>query len=152
MVEYWLLKKQLGGWTKISWWSEDEKDKAERSYKSLAVHNSGYAWRLVKVETIEEMLLDDMTEEAKVEPETLDVRDYGAVPDPVVNVWGTPHAEIKTGQAVGNEFPNKEHGLAGSVWLVHHGLKKKTRVAASEVDSLIAQGYERGSPRTEFRG
>lgn len=67
-VEYWLLKKQLGGWTKVSWWDESERDKASASYHSM-VEAKGYAIRLVKVEVLNEHLLDEMLPEPRQEVE-----------------------------------------------------------------------------------
>lgn len=40
------------------------------------------------------------------------------------------------------------HGLAGKVWLVNKTLKEKKRVDPSEVAGMMANGWERGGPRT----
>lgn len=159
MAEYWLLKKQLAGWEKVTWYDEIELDKAERSFKAL-VDAKGYAIRLVKVEVMQEHLLDEMIEVAKPEVEPVKTSwerhakpVVSSINAPISNGWGTSYKPSPNNFGWGNESvapagTEKSHGLSGKVWLVNHSLKEKRRVDPSEVDAMMAQGWVRGGPRT----
>lgn len=43
---------------------------------------------------------------------------------------------------------NKNHGLAGKVWLANRELKEKKRVDPSQVEAMMAQGWFKAGPRT----
>ena len=150
MTEYWLLKKQLGGWDKVTWYAEDELEKAQSSFKAL-VDAKGYAIRLVKVDVVQEHLLEEMIEVAKpeIEPVKTTWERHAKPVEAKYNGWGnvTPAVPNNSwGPVTVQSKPS--HGLSGSVWLVNYSLKQKKRVASSEVDVMIAQGWERGGPRT----
>lgn len=161
MTEYWLLKKQLGGWVKVSWWSEEEYNLAKRSYDQCAKPLSGNAWRLVKVEVLEESLLDDMTPETRPESEPATappIKNSGWGATPTKGGWGnfTSGPDLKkepwsTAKEEAAEVRLRGHGGAGKVCLINHNTKERTKVDASEVDDMISQGWERGGPRTQFR-
>lgn len=59
---------------------------------------------------------------------------------PQTNAWGVPANKGSIG-----------HRMAGKVWLIHHGQRQKLRADPEAVDALLAQGWERAGPRTEFR-
>lgn len=150
-AEYWLQKKTIGGWSVVTWY--DNQEQAEKNYNEC-IKNVGYAWRLVKVEVMSEQRLEEEKEiiPPVIQPvqfikKTLDP--WQAAPQSenqmAINPWGA------TMPSVSDPSPTKsEHGLSGSVWLVHRGLKIKGRFAADKVDAMMAQGYERGGPRTQL--
>ena len=147
--EYWLLKKQLGGWTKVSWWAEHEKDKAERSYHSM-VAASGYAVRLVSVNIEQEHLLDEMLPEPQSEPEVVEAKPVKINPSNKSS-WGNTHSWgsaplVNDGPFNGVAKP--EHGMSGKVWLGNPVTKEKKRVAPDEVAAMMEQGWVKAGPRT----
>lgn len=151
MTEYWLQKRTLGGWSNVSWWSEHELEKANTSYQSC-LKQVGYSWRLIKVETLQEVRLQEEVED-KVQDSKEEQAKY--------NVWAGQASSWNVGdKVVANGWgdttitataPEKEHGMVGKVWMLHHARKEKIRVDPSQVDSLIIEGWERGGPRTQFR-
>jgi len=64
MTEYWLQKKTIGGWSNVTWYSDQKQ--AEENYKrAWAGGKSGYSWRLFSIDEtnlIMEDLLDEVTE------------------------------------------------------------------------------------------
>lgn len=46
----------------------------------------------------------------------------------------------------------KGQSLVGKIWMIHHKDKARARVAPVEVAAYEKQGYERGGPKTKFRG
>lgn len=166
MTEYWLQKKMLAGWSVVTWY--DNLEQAQENYKKC-LNNIGYSWRLVKVETVECQMLDEVTEVKAPEIELVKSKsknDWGASTN-LNDGWSTktPFVDIALKQA--SDWSNwKPAGAAiinpgtgsdgrgakpGSVCLMHHGLKKRMRAMPNEVDVMIAQGWERGGPRTQFR-
>lgn len=160
-IEYRLEKKVLGGWQSISWWSEAEYDKAITSYNSLAKPNCGFAYRLIKIEVMQECRLEEekeisyKDEVAKIwsTPESELKNDWKAPPVKISDWGATPVADGWGKPAVLNPRPAGEGkpGAPGSVSLIHHGLKQRKRFKPEEVDDMIAQGWERGGARTQFR-
>lgn len=76
--------------------------------------------------------------------------DWGApLPGPVMAAIEAPHPVA--GQTWGQPPGQRSTGLAGTVWMIHHGTRQKLRVPASEVAAYEARGFERGGPRTPFR-
>lgn len=166
MIEYWLQKKSLGGWSTVTWYSADELAVAQTSFKTCVGKGmSGFSWRLVSVTVVEQAMLDEVTEiEA---PELPHQKPSVANPKPVANGWGdtksgwdaklNPEQQADVNNAWGNfktcntVSASKDHGLIGSVWLIHHKQKSKVRVKADEVDRYLVEGYERGGPKTKFR-
>lgn len=153
MTEYWLLKKTLGNWTKVSWWSEEEKDKAERSFESML--NSGYAIRLARIEIIKEQLLDEMMDEPKWIPEP-QAEAMLKASEPIKSDWGKPDPDAhKTAVSFGGWGSTiqalegkSEHGMSGKVWLGNPTTKEKKRVAPDEVAGMMAAGWIKAGPRT----
>ena len=39
----------------------------------------------------------------------------------------------------------------GKVWMIHHSKQLRERVLPADVDAYLAQGFEKGGPRTSFR-
>ena len=162
--EYWLQKKTIGGWSQVTWYVDIEQAKLNYN-KCVGNGNSGYSWRLVKVEVIEASMLEEVVEVEAPEIEQKPLKQVSAIKYTGWSVANPPAGEFKsdgcpvtaekpsnsTGIDAWGTAPPPEHGLSGSVWLVHHGLKKKTRVAASEVAAMMEQGYVKGSPRTVFK-
>ena len=136
MSEYILQKRTLSMWSYVTWYEDLEQAKA--NFQKMAKEGNGYSWRLVEVITIEEKLLDG---EREPEPEAA---------EPVKSDWGSPVAQ-GWGKSMAID-PIKDtghsHGLSGSVWMVHFGLRKKTRIPADQQAHFEAQGYVKGSPRT----
>jgi len=144
MTEYWLQKKTIGGWSMVTWYSD--LDQAKLNYDRLK-QGAGYSYRLVQVEAIQEDMLDEVvTVEAPEIEQTAKA-----------NVWGGQIKKPDTSSGFsgwGDMLSNSsklEHGLSGSVWVINHSTKDKKRVPAGELDAMIAQGYVRGGPRTQFR-
>lgn len=165
-TEYWLQKKTIGGWSHVTWYETLAVTQA--NFANVSAGNSGYSWRIVEAKTIEEKLLDEVVE---VYPTPLheltnnalkaSPAQWAAASEASQNKqsgWGaTPGAGWGETIKIINPSPNAPPSVSdgrgakpGSVWLVHHGKKHKTRVAASEVDAMIAQGYIRGGPATKF--
>lgn len=157
MTEYWLQRRTLGGWSMITWYDETEKDKAERSFKTLVETRKGYAYRVVTVETLCEHLLDDMTPVDKPEIE----EDVKSKPDIIIpkSEWGKSegwgsivNASVKPDDFWGNnpsgDRTESSHGMIGKVWLGNPVTKEKKRVDPSEVDAMMANGWIKAGPRT----
>ena len=143
MSEYCLQKRTLSHWSYVTWY--EDLAVAQRNFQIASQTGSGYSWRLVEVTVVSEKLLDG---EREPQPET-----PVEAPQPVKSDWGSPVA-----QGWGKSIPidpikdtGHSHGLSGSVWMVHFEKKIKTRIPADQQAHLEAQGYERGSPRTEFK-
>ena len=146
-TEYWLQKKAFNSWSHVTWY--DSLEEAKTNFNRVSVEGNGYSWRMVRVEVIEERLLEG--ERPVLKPE---VEDFIKPAPPIKNSgWATTPAAAGWGNSTAIDDIKAEghHGLSGSVWMVHFGLKKKTRVPADQMAALIEQGYERGSPRTEFK-
>lgn len=138
-TEYWLQKKAFNSWSHVTWYSTIEE--AQTNFNKVSVEGNGYSWRMVKVEVVEVRLLEGERPVLPPEPEQPIIKNSGWAATPAAAGWGKPTA-IDDIKAEGH------HGLSGSVWMVHFGLKKKTRVPASQMAALIEQGYVKGSPRT----
>ena len=140
-TEYRLEKKVLAGWQTVSWWSDNELDKATNAFNSCSQGDTGYSWRLIKIEVMQEKRLE---EEIPIEPKNL-IEDKKFIEKGVPSrpTWGNPMDDNSMRIATPSG-----HGLVGSVWMVHYGLKKKTRISASEYDKYVAEGYVKGGPRT----
>lgn len=143
-TEYHLQKRGLSIWHYVTWYSSLEECK--KNFDKVSVEGNGYSWRMVAVKVIEERLLEG--ERPVLKPEVEDfikpappIKNSGWAATPAAAGWGNSTA-IDDIKAEGH------HGLSGSVWMVHFGLKKKTRVPASQMVALIEQGYVKGSPRT----
>lgn len=174
-TEYWLQKKTIGGWSHVTSYQDEEQ--ARKNYSSCVGNGmSGYSWRLVEVKTIQEDMLNDVVEVQQPDNAKLWIQASGRIDrnaiglEPIKSGWGKPVQDAPksswgTSSAGWGDFkapinpeadtaPSGEqpHGLTGSVWLVHYGLKDKKRVAANLVDDMIAQGWQRGGPRTQFEG
>ncbi len=167
MIEYWLQKKSLSRWDYVTWYTD--RQAALLNLHNVAVPDNGYSWRVVEVNTIEQINLEDHTE---LEPaEIIPIPQSPTIKPTDIVTWGkkpSGWSDIKKSDfgselsgwnsfktsgdpgASGFNPPAIEHGLVGSVWMVHHGLKKKTRVPASKVDELIVQGWCKGGPATKF--
>ena len=154
-TEYVLQKKTLGGWSYVSWWSENELDRAQRSYDSMTKGDTGYSWRLCKLEVMQEKLLDDTTEVPREEVEEVtpakkawdSQHGWGATPAPKVGdtiSWGNGEQS----KVIVTASPKSSHGLSGSVWVGNLSTKEKKRVPAAEADKLLADGWVRAGPRT----
>jgi|ERR1035438_5272030 hypothetical protein len=50
------------------------------------------------------------------------------------------------------ELNGKGHSLIGKVWMINHKDHLRARVNPSEVSAYEAEGFERGGPKTAFRG
>lgn len=152
MTEYWLQKKTIGGWSTVTWYSDQEQ--AKTNYVRLR-SGIGYSYRLVSVEIVQEHLLDEVVAVEAPELEdkkniTKQIVDKLYADKPVSNGWADTANGWNSKVSV-NVVTEKEHGLSGSVWVVHHGNKDKTRVSANELDGYLAKGYEKAGPRTQFR-
>ena len=141
MTEYWLQKKTLIGWSIVTWY--DNIEQAETNYNRLR-QSAGYSYRMVKVEVVQEHLLDEVT---KIEVSELEE------PIKVPKPWADVPAIVPTTPTWGatTTAPVEVHGMAGKIWLINHAKKQKRRVAPDEVEALIAQGWERGGPKTAFK-
>lgn len=171
MTEYWLQKKTIGGWSHVT--SYHDEAQAKRNFASCVGNGmSGYCWRLVEVKEIEASMLNDVvpimhdTDSGwikTIEPKP-DSSGWGAfrpadilvqdapksAEQPTRRPWGQNSTSINPSPAILNPEAS-EHGLSGSVWVVHHGFKKKLRVNQETAKQLLAGGeWKRGGPRTQF--
>lgn len=165
MTEYWLQKKTIGGWSQVTWYSDYEQ--AKLNYDSASKGNSGYSWRICKVEMIEQKLLEDtvevkppdgyswsdVTEEQKIEMISNAginaVKSFKSGWDNVHSKgWGVPEYKEKDWDFA---KPEKEHGMTGKVWMINHTTKQKARITAALVEQFELNGWERGGPKTVFR-
>lgn len=144
MIEYWLQKKTLGGWSHVTRYIELEEAKA--NYDRCSKGNSGYSWRLCEITVIEEKLLEDHSEVENIKPVSngwSDVKasDIWVNTNPKSNLW----AETPSTSDV-------QHGMVGKVWMINHSSKVRMRANAEDVESLLATGlWQRGGPKTAFR-
>lgn len=158
MTEFWLQKKTIGGWSMVTWY--DNEEQARKNYDNCRT-GKGYAWRLVKVEVLELQPLEDMIEIVPPEVEKPQERRQSLK---IVDPWGD--TKIASNSISDNPIWNEGHptadnvpvisvpsvhGLSGSIWVVHHGQRIKSRVALSDLDSYLNNGYVRGGPKTQFR-
>lgn len=163
--EYWLQKKTIGGWSHVTWY--DDLEQAQLNFNRVSAGDSGYSWRLVNVTTIQEKMLADVVNveapNVKLEAARSNVwagtkppenkkSGWGATP---ATVWGSNLTSNNPKPAVtpsgwGTPPAKTEHGLSGSVWLAHAGLRQKKRVPADQVNDMIAQGWYKAGPRTTF--
>lgn len=173
MIEYWLQKKTIGGWSNVTWY--DTIEEARKNYDNVAVPNSGYSWRLMECMVVAEKLLDEVV---KIEPPIVSIKE-----DFVKSVWATPadkkplpdlkksnpwtdgrsngwnstsNAPSPAGfnSTAGLDLPSASvlaHGGKGKVCMINHVAKVRTKVDASRVEEYIKMGWEHGGPRTAFR-
>lgn len=132
-TEYHLQKRTLSTWQYVTWYETEAE--AKKNYDRMVAANTGYSWRYVKMDTIEEHINGG---EVELQPDSED--DVGEASKPKNEGWGR-----------GWDTPApKSHGLAGKVWLANKELKQKKRVDPSEVTAMIAQGWFKAGPRTEI--
>lgn len=159
MTEYVLQKKLLGRWDYVTWYGADELDKAQRSYDNMTKGNTGYSWRLVRLETLSEKILDGSREIERGE-----VVEEKLLNNPVP-VCGPEHnnqllninecdaadkSDGWTSKASGwsNASKKSDHGLSGSVWVGNPITKEKKRVPAAEAAKMLNEGWVKAGPRT----
>lgn len=135
MTEYVLQKKLLGRWDYVTWYSADELDKATRSYENMTKGDTGYSWRLVRLETISEKILKG---EREIERDEVEVE-----AQPVVKNEGWGNSSGWSTPA-----PKPDHKLSGSVWVGNPTTKKKKRVPAAEAATMMANGWIKAGPRS----
>ncbi len=150
MTEYWLQKKTIGGWSMVTWYATE--GQARANYDKMK-QQIGYSYRLCKVEEIEVDLLNDIVpvpvhDIEYPDPEQAKANVWGGQLKPNADTWGSTKSNWGDLPA---DSQRSNHGLSGSVWVIHHAKKEKLRVSGDKVDSYLANGYERGGPRTQFR-
>lgn len=178
MTEYILQKKTLGGWSTVSYWTANEFEIANASFDKCSKGNNGYSWRLLKCEVFAEKRLeeevnttpldevkDEWGKEANAKSNVWAgqksvIVKSGGWGDPVNPVnkdvsvtitkpdWGK--APDSWGDHAGMMIDRSKHGMVDKVWLIHHARKDRIRVHANEVDAMLADGWVRGGPRTQF--
>lgn len=150
--EFVLQKRTLSNWSYVTWYRTEEE--AKKNFDRVIKGDTGYSWRVVKLTTIYENLLDGERDNTTPEAETEEA--------PVKTGWGTPPAKASwaspvagdnqpktlTGGGWGDIKPASAHGLSGSVWVINKTLKQKKRVSAAEADKMLQEGWERGGPKT----
>lgn len=164
-TEYWLQKKTIGGWSHVTWYAD--KDQALKNFKT-AVGNgmSGYSWRLIEAVELEVSMLQEVTEVTLPDnpvigeavtitnntDKPLKVNGWGqqTIVEPKTS-WGRLPINIDKDKNISSVPIKPEHGLSGSVWVINHKDRVKKRIKANELDSMLAQGYEKAGPRTEFK-
>lgn len=139
-TEYHIQKRGMKVWQYVTWY--DSYEQAKRNFDVLKA-SQGWSYRIVELKVMDEALLEG---EYKDEQDGEDLTPQEA---PVIknSGWGATHAASDWGNAAVIS-PKPDHGLSGSVWMIHFGLKKKTRVPMAQMNDLMAQGYVKGSPRT----
>lgn len=141
MTEYVLQKKLLGRWDYVTWYDESELDKAQRSFESMTKGDTGYSWRLVKLETLQEKLLMDHSECPKGDDEANTVAKAeasgGWTKSSQQTNWSSP-------------APKSNHGMVGSVWVGNPTTKEKKRVPAAEAATMLENGWVKAGPRTQL--
>lgn len=171
--EYWLQKKTIGGWSHVTWY--DNLEQAKRNFDNCSKANNGYSWRIAKVETVEVKMLEEVVtvEAPKVEiaakanvwagnevKAAADASGWGK-PDVLIpkSEWGKSSGwekiNTKSDEFWGNnpsgDRTEKQHGMTGKVWLINHLTKERARVSEDRVAEMLANGWERGGPKTGFR-
>lgn len=150
MTEYWLQKKTIGGWSHVTWYATEQEAMAQ--YNKLG-NDTGYSWRVCKVEPVAEKLLYDHEE-----PKPPEV--WASSPAPIVknSGWGDQASDWPEKRTSDNPIMNTGwsstpavHGMTGKVWMVNHAKRLRARVDANSVALYEADGYERGGPKTAFR-
>lgn len=157
MIEYWLQKKTIGGWSQVTRYAEAEKQLATDNFNRLSKGDSGFSWRLCEVKVIEEKLLVDHEEVEEVRIDAIsrlsmkDIKSAWGEPKQTINdVWGSK----PLAQPSWSDTPSTsevQHGMVGKVWLINHIEKKRCRVSAKEAELLEGMNWERGGPKTPFR-
>lgn len=151
-TEYWLQKKTLGGWSHVTRYNDLEQ--VTKNYNNCSKGDSGYSWRIMKCEVIEEKLLFDHEEVEEIQ-------------EPLDAISRVPLKELKSGwgnvksSGWGNDpspaslsFVNTpsssevQHGMVGKVWMINHKTKERKRIDPG-VD--LGVDWERGGPKTPFR-
>lgn len=139
MNEYWLQKKTIGGWSHVTWY--DNIDQAKVNFDRASNGNSGYSWRLVKVEMIEKKLLE---EAIPIEPPAVEL---AQVATPMATGWDKPMA-VHLPVVATPSSSQARHGLAGKIWMVNRQTGHKTRIDPVEQQAFEANGYQKGGPRS----
>lgn len=174
MIEYWLQKKTIGGWSNLD--RHDNLDKAKANFLQCVGNGlSGYSWRLVECSVIEQAMLNDVMPIPEV---TVEIDRYiiGGKSDkltwgdigrnrpadilvqdaPKTRPWGQAASEpenikiINPGANTGLSKLDGRGAKPGSICLIHHSLQKRMRAMPEELDMLLLQGWVRGGPRTQF--
>lgn len=142
MTEYWLQKKTIGGWSHVTWY--DSYEQAKFNFDNVSKGNSGYSWRIVKAEMVEEKLLQETT---PIEAPNTKLETAKA------NVWAgsTPNAIGEWSDTPKPDSVKSEHGMTGKVWMIHHQKKLRARVPENSIEQYQKDGYEFGGPKTAFR-
>lgn len=131
MAEYHLQKRTLAMWSYVTWYETEEE--AKKNFDRAIASQTGYSWRYVKVETIEEHINGG---EIELQPDSDETPVEAPKDEWSKNSdWSTP-------------APKSSHGLAGKVWMAHRELRQKKRVDPAEVDAMTAQGWFKAGPRT----
>lgn len=149
MTEYYLQKKTLAGWSNITWYLDLEQ--ARKNYIACVGNgNSGYSWRLVEGKVIECAMLEEVTDIAPPSPQPVPGKE-------ILTGWGEPslippnRTSVNPGWADIPSSSQAVHGLSGSVWVIHHQLRQKSRIPGSELQKHLDNGFERCGPRTQFK-
>jgi hypothetical protein len=155
-TQYWLQKKPFNSWQHITWYATLEEAKANFDKVS---ESSGYSWRLIKAEVLEERLLEGERPEMKQEGEPI-----SSPVQAVKSSWGGQGAsgwekptvnggwsDVNGGWATNDFAANilkSEHGMVGKVWLGNPATKEKKRVGPELVSAMMADGWIKAGPRT----
>jgi len=148
-TEYWLQKKAFNSWSHVTWYPTEEE--AKKNFDRVAVEGNGYSWRWVKVEVIEERLLQGERPVLRPESEDEEIKlgPTNIKPNVVQSDLGKPTGNwtgYNGGEAV--LATRSEHGMVGKVWLGNPTTKEKKRVDPSLVADMMAQGWVKAGPRT----
>ena len=148
MTEYVLQKKLLGRWDYVTYYTEAELETAKRSFDKVSKGDTGYSWRLVKLEVMDEKLLNDPTPLGKAEDVS---EDWHSVNNSTSGWANSPQAKVNAAswlKSNGGPVADNKHGLTGSVWVGNPTTKEKKRVPAVEAEQMLANGWIKAGPRT----
>lgn len=153
MTEYWLQKKTISGWSNATWY-----DNQEQALKNLfncagVAGGSGYSWRVMKAEVVEQRLLDEVVMVEAPELEAPIKTGWGAFKSATpAQAWGKPSNAPGFSPSPSPVINlDDTHGGKGMVWVIKHSIKSKKKIQPNELEYHLANGWERGGPRTEFR-
>lgn len=144
--EYYLQKRTLSSWSHVT--SYETLEEAQTNFNRAKV-NSGYSWRIVKVEVVEEYV-NGSEKSLKDEVAELDEDLQKPSEKPVQSIksgWGIPSTRWGN-KSTSDPDLKAEHGLAGKVWLGNPVTKEKKRVDPAAVQDMMAEGWIKAGPRT----
>jgi len=147
LTEFWLQKKPFNSWQHVTWYATLEE---ARSNFNRMKESSGYSWRIVEANVVEECLLEGERPVMRQEEEGTEDHTYPQQPvEPVKPSWGSQlnwpkHPVLDAPE----NNKSSDHGMVGKVWLGNPVTKEKKRVDPAMVADMMDAGWIKAGPRT----